>query len=80
MKAELVSTEGDQATVKISYPLLDKTVSFEMALVRRDEAWYSAEAVRQAEAELAEADATPEAAPDDRAPAAETADTAASAG
>ena len=54
MKAELVSAEGDQATVKVSYPLLDKTVSFEMALVRRDEGWYSAEAVRQAEAELAE--------------------------
>lgn len=59
MKAELVSTEGDQATVKVSYPLLDKTVSFEMALVRRDEAWYSAEAVRQAEAELAEAAQAP---------------------
>ena len=53
--AELVSSEGDQAVVKVSYPLLDKTVSFDMALVRRDQAWYSAEAVRQTEAELAEA-------------------------
>ena len=55
VKAELVSVEGDQALVKVSYPLLDKTVSFDMALVRRDDAWYSADAVRQIEAELAEA-------------------------
>lgn len=55
VQAELVSAQGDSARVKVSYPLLDRTVSFEMELLRRDEAWYSAEAVREAEAELAEA-------------------------
>ena len=77
MKAELVSSQGDQAVVKVSYPLLDKTVSFEMALVRRGEGWYSAEAVAQAEAELAEAaagNAAPGEAADSEAP--DTADTA----
>lgn len=55
VSAELVSADGDQARVKVSYPLLDKTVSFEMAMLRRDGGWYSAEAVHQAEAELTEA-------------------------
>lgn len=66
VKAELLSADGDQAMVKVSYPLLDKTVSFEMAMVRRDQAWYSAEAVRQVEAELAgaAAPADAEVAPD----------------
>ena len=59
VQAELVSSEGDTARVKVSYPLLDKTVSFDMELLRRDNAWYSAEAIRQVEAELAEADAGP---------------------
>lgn len=57
LEAELVSSEGDTAVVKVSYPLLDKSVSFEMEMLQRDGGWYSAEAVRQAEAELAEADA-----------------------
>lgn len=57
LRAELVSSEGDAAQVKVSYPLLDKTVSFDMQMLRSDDAWYSAEAVRQAEAELAEAEA-----------------------
>ena len=55
VKAELVSAQGDRAQVKVSYPLLDKTVSFEMAMVRVGDGWYSAEAVAQAEEELAEA-------------------------
>jgi hypothetical protein len=53
--AELVSAQGDLAQVKVSYPLLDKTVSFEMEMMRRGDGWYSAQAVRDAEAELAEA-------------------------
>lgn len=57
VQAELLSAQGDSARVKVSYPLLDRTVSFEMEMLRRDDAWYSAEAIRQAEAELAEADA-----------------------
>jgi hypothetical protein len=59
MTAELVATEGDTATVKVSYPLLDRTHSFEMAMVRRDGGWYSAEAVRDAEADLADLEAEP---------------------
>jgi len=55
VQAELLSAQGDSARVKVSYPLLDRTVSFEMEMLRRDDAWYSAEAIRAAEAELAEA-------------------------
>lgn len=57
VQAELVSAAGDEATVKVSYPLLDKTVSFEMPMTRRDGGWYSTDSLRQAEAELAQADA-----------------------
>jgi len=63
VKAELVSSEGDEATVKVTYPLLDRTHSFEMRMVRRDGGWYSAEAVEEAEADLAELDAATAAAP-----------------
>lgn len=55
VQAELVSANGDSAQVKVSYPLLDKTVSFEMEMMRRGDGWYSAQSVRDAEAELAEA-------------------------
>ncbi|HEX4853935.1 hypothetical protein [Arenimonas sp.] len=55
VNAELVSAEGDTATVKVSYPLQGKTVAFEMEMLRRDGAWYGANAIRDAEAELAEA-------------------------
>lgn len=55
VKAELVSAEGNTAQVKVSYPLLEKTVSFEMEMVRVGDGWYSAQAMRDAEAELAEA-------------------------
>lgn len=58
VRAELVSAQGDQAVVKVSYPLLDKTVSFEMEMMRRGDGWYSAQAVRDAEAELAQAGET----------------------
>ncbi len=55
VRAELVSANGDRAQVKVSYPLLDKTVSFEMEMIRQGDGWYSAQAVRDAEAELAAA-------------------------
>ena len=55
VEAELLSSEGDQARVKVTYPLLDETVSFEMPMQRVGEGWYSADAIRQAEADLAEA-------------------------
>lgn len=53
--AELESAQGNRAQVKVSYPLLGKTISFRMEMLRVGEGWYSAEAVKQAEAELAEA-------------------------
>lgn len=56
--AELVSAQGNSAQVKVSYPLLEKTVSFEMEMVRVGDGWYSAQTVRDAEAELAEAGET----------------------
>jgi hypothetical protein len=71
VEAELVSSEGDTATVKVTYPLLDRTHSFEMDMVRVDGRWYSADAIAQAETELAELDAAGSAPP---APAAEQAD------
>ncbi|WP_374603420.1 hypothetical protein [Arenimonas sp.] len=55
MEVELLSSEGDQARVKVTYPLLQQTVSFEMDMQRVGEGWYSADAIRQAEADLAEA-------------------------
>ncbi|GAB2665529.1 hypothetical protein [Arenimonas aestuarii] len=68
VEADLVSREGDQARVKVTYPLLGETISFEMDMQRVGEGWYSADAIRQAEADLAEAGpdtaVTPSAAPD----------------
>lgn len=58
IEARLVSSEGDRATVRVRYPLLDRTHDFEMAMVRRDGRWYSADAITVAEAELAEFDAS----------------------
>jgi hypothetical protein len=63
VQAELVSAEGDLAQVKVSYPLLDKTVSFQMEMMRRGDGWYSAQSVRDAEAELAQAGETADATP-----------------
>ena len=55
VEAELLSREGDRARVKVTYPLLGDVVSFEMDMQRVGEGWYSADAIRQAEADLAEA-------------------------
>ena len=49
---KLVAASGDSATTEVSYPLLGRTVSFQMELLRRDGRWYSADAVRDAEADL----------------------------
>ena len=57
VQARLVSASGDSATMEVSYPLLGKTVKFEMEMLRRDKRWYPADAVRKAEAELAQAPA-----------------------
>nr|WP_290591712.1 hypothetical protein [Arenimonas sp. SCN 70-307] len=55
VRAELLSTQGDQATVRVTYPLLGRDVAFEARLQRVGEGWYDADAIAQAEAELAEA-------------------------
>jgi hypothetical protein len=52
--ARVAGLDGDIATIDVSYPLLGKTVNFQMELIRRDDRWYSADAVRKAEAELAQ--------------------------
>lgn len=75
VKAELVASSGDTATVKVSYPLLDRQHTFEMAMVRRDGGWYSAQAIADAEADLAAlADEEAAAAARDGEPAAATAE------
>lgn len=76
LQAELVSTEGDTATVRVSYPFLGKTIAFEQRMVRRDDGWYSADALAQAEAELAAGEAELAAAPASADPGAAPADDA----
>ena len=51
--ARVLSAQGEQATMEVSYPLFGKTVRFEMELLRREGRWYPADAVRKAEADLA---------------------------
>jgi len=53
VKARVIAVEGDVATLEVSYPLLGHAVEFKLDLIRRDGRWYSADAVRSAEAELA---------------------------
>ena len=53
LDARVVDVEGDVATMEVSYPLLGKTIRFPMQLLRRDGRWYSADAVREAEEDLA---------------------------
>lgn len=53
VQVRLLSAHGDLANMEISYPLFGKTITFEMQLIRRDGRWYSADAVRDAELELA---------------------------
>ena len=56
VQAKLLSAEGDRATVQVSYPLAGRTITFDLAMARRDDGWYSADTLRQTEAELAEAE------------------------
>jgi hypothetical protein len=53
IQVKLAAVHGDIATMDVSYPFLGKTVNFQMDMIRRDGRWYSADAVRDAEAELA---------------------------
>ncbi len=63
VQAKVEDVEGDVATMDVSYPLLGKTIHFPMRLLRRDGRWYSADAVAEAEAELAQPPAPAKAAP-----------------
>lgn len=53
VEAKVIAVRGEVATLEVSYPLLGNTVKFKLDLIRRDGRWYSADAVRSAEAELA---------------------------
>jgi hypothetical protein len=53
VQAKVVAADGELATLEVSYPLLGQTVQFETQLIRRNGRWYRADAVRDAEAELA---------------------------
>jgi hypothetical protein len=53
VQARVVEASGDSATMEVSYPLVGKTVSFQMELLRRNKRWYPADAVRKAETDLA---------------------------
>lgn len=53
VEARVVAVRGEVATMEVSYPLLGNVVKFKLDLIRRDGRWYSADAVRSAEAELA---------------------------
>ena len=61
VQARVKAVDGPVATMEVSYPLLGKTVSFEMQLLRRDGRWYSADAVRNAEQALAQPPGTAQA-------------------
>ena len=64
VRAQLVDADAQQATVRVSYPLLGETVEFDMRMIRRDGRWYSADAVRKAETELLQpASGSPDTAP-----------------
>ena len=53
VQARVVEASGDSATMEVSYPLVGKTVRFQMELLRRNKRWYPADAVRKAEIDLA---------------------------
>jgi hypothetical protein len=54
LEAEVDSVDGDVATMHVTYPMFGQEIAFDMELLRRDGRWYPADAVRQAEAELAQ--------------------------
>ena len=73
VRAELLSSQGDEATVRVTYPLLGRDVAFEAHMKRVGEGWYDADAIAQAEAELAEAAHATAVAPAPATPAADNA-------
>jgi hypothetical protein len=53
VEARVLSAQGEQAIMEVSYPVFGQTVRFEMELLRRNGRWYPADAVRKAELDLA---------------------------
>lgn len=53
MQAELVSEQGDQARVRVTYTLLEKPISFEVDMVRQEGGWYTRDAIASTEEQLA---------------------------
>jgi hypothetical protein len=53
VEARVLSAQGDEATLEVSYPLMGKTVRFEIEMLRIDKRWYPKDAVRKAQADLA---------------------------
>ena len=76
VQAEVIQLEGPRAVVRVRYPLLGETVSFEQPMVQIEGGWYREDAVQALEKALAEAGpevaapAAVAAAPDAAAPAA----------
>lgn len=46
VKAETLETKGDTARVKVSYTVLDKPMSTEIAMIREDGRWYDADLLK----------------------------------
>jgi hypothetical protein len=53
VEARVLSAQGEQAIMEVSYPVFGQTVRFEMELLRRNGRWYPADAVRKAVLDLA---------------------------
>lgn len=61
MRTGLVSQDGDNALVRVQYPLAGKDVDLQVALVRRDGHWYLARTVAEADQVIAAAQAAEQA-------------------
>ncbi|KRG63228.1 hypothetical protein ABB26_13225 [Stenotrophomonas humi] len=55
MRTGLISQNGDNATVRVQYPLAGKDVDLQLVLVRRDKRWYPERTLRDVDALLAAA-------------------------
>jgi len=53
VKTEVLSQQGNEAKVKVSYTLFDTPLSFETEMVERDGRWYGKDALAQLDKELA---------------------------
>ncbi|MEO5595712.1 MAG: hypothetical protein ABIQ97_00985 [Lysobacteraceae bacterium] len=52
-EATKVSETGDNAVVKVNYMLMDTPITYDVNMVKRDGRWYSADAVKNIEQQLA---------------------------